>query len=98
MYELLQKLPDCEDVSEEDFIGCHNGHQKESDNTSDEIEEIYIVSLDESRQILEKTLEYVEQQPNAAPAGVLLQVIWRDYATKNRRTKQLTPASFLIKL
>ncbi|GJQ73975.1 hypothetical protein Trydic_g18905 [Trypoxylus dichotomus] len=112
MFELLQKLLDCKDVTMEDFIGWLDGVEKEELLDSDilNLTTIYTMEEDDNAndEIAEHKLSHdegrqvlekaLEYIEPQANADVLLLRRWKDYAVKNRSIKQSTLESFLIKL
>lgn len=81
-----------QEYSIEDLISIQQPTQGESENDEDETEEAR-VSHKEGFASLEKALLYVEQQPEATAADVLLIKRWRDAAAKKRRTMKMKQTS-----
>lgn len=107
LFELMQTLKGCENVTKEDVVQWVTADDLEEEfsieeittafqgtgKTDDDDDDMEACVVDEQRishqegfATLEKALLYVEQQPEATPADLLLLNRWRNMAARKRRS------------
>jgi hypothetical protein len=81
---------DQEEFTDSDLVRFVSHEEDENEVIDDEMEEDSEpaqISHADGMQALERSLQYIEQQPDATPTDILLLRRWRHYASRKRMTK-----------